>query len=72
MVSIVSEGPLGFRHEQHFCGNQIWFGLLLDIGVGWFLVLPGTNAAEMQVLPSLSVVICKGCSGLAAMLAQLL
>ena len=49
--AIVSAGLLGFwiEHTRNVWGNQIWFDLLLGIGVGWYLIVPQARALSMRL-----------------------
>ena len=40
--TVMAEGALGFwtEHTSDLWGNQIWFDLLLAVGIAWFLVVP--------------------------------
>ncbi len=72
--AIVTEGLFGFwtEHTRNEWGNQIWFDLLLAIGIAWFLIVPHAKSLGMKVFPWLALVICTGCVGLTAMLARML
>lgn len=71
--AMASTGPLGFwtEHTRNAWGNQIWFDLLLAIGIAWTLILPEARALGMRPLPWLALVLATGCIGLLAMLARL-
>jgi hypothetical protein len=70
----VVEGPVGFwqEHTRSMWGNQIWFDLLLAIGVGCFLIIPQAKALHMRVYPWLVLIICTGCIGFLAMVSRLM
>ena len=74
LMAVLSEGALGFwtEHIRNMWGNQIWFDLLLAVGIGWFLIVPQAKAQGMRLLPWGALVICTGCIGFAAMLARML
>jgi hypothetical protein len=74
LQAIVSEGLLGFwtEHTRNLWGNQIWFDLLLAVGIGWFLVVPQAKAQGMRLLPWLVLIVCTGCIGFLAMIARML
>ena len=74
LMAVVNEGMFSFwpEHVRNLWGNQIWFDLLLAVGIGWFLIVPRATAAGMHILPWLIVVICSGCIGFLAMLSRLL
>ncbi|MBE9235309.1 hypothetical protein IQ227_04450 [Anabaena aphanizomenioides LEGE 00250] len=67
-------GLYGFwtEHIRNFWGNQIWFDLLLGVGIGWSFVVPQAKALGMRPLPWLFLVFATGCVGLLAMIARLL
>ncbi len=67
-------GPTGFwtEHIRNYWGNQIWFDLLLAVGIGWFLIVPQAKEAGMRLLPWLLFVLVTGSIGFLAMLARLL
>lgn len=67
-------GPLGFwtEHIRNAWGNQIWFDLLLAVGMAWTLLLPRARAAGMRPLPWLVLILCTGSIGLCAMVARCL
>jgi low temperature requirement protein LtrA len=72
--AVLSEGPLGFwsHHTQGAWANQIWFDLLLSLGVGFALLAPGARALGMRVAPWFVLILCTGSIGLLAMLARYL
>ncbi|QJQ32120.1 hypothetical protein GV829_06355 [Sphingomonas lacunae] len=72
--ALVAGGVTGFwaEHQRGAWGNQIWFDLLIAIGIGWTLILPRARAVHMRPWPWLIVIVCTGCIGLSAMLARLL
>lgn len=74
LYTVASEGALGFwpEHTRNFWANQIWFDLLLAVGVGWFLLVPQARSLGMRPLPWLALVASTGSIGLLAMLARLL
>ena len=74
LYAVAVEGPLGFwtEHTRNLWGNQIWFDLLLAIGIGWFLIAPQAKALGMRLLPWLLLVLCTGSIGFLAMVARLL
>jgi hypothetical protein len=71
---IVTEGLLGFwtEHTRNLWGNQIWFDLLLAVGIGWFVVVPQAKALGMRPLPWFLLVAATGSVGFLAMIARLL
>lgn len=74
LYTVKTEGPLGFwtEHTRNAWGNQIWFDLLLGVGVSWFLIVPQARALKMRVLGWLALIALTGGIGLLAMLARLL
>ena len=72
LYTVAVEGPLGFwpNHTQNAWGNQVWFDLLIAIGIGWTLLLPRARVAGMRPLPWAVLILCTGCIGLSAMLAR--
>jgi hypothetical protein len=74
LQAVFAEGPLVFwaEHTRNVWGNQIWFDLLLGIGIGWFFLVPQARAQGMRLVPWLVLIVCTGCIGLLAMLARLL
>jgi TRAP-type uncharacterized transport system fused permease subunit len=73
--TIMTEGLFGFWAEhttRNLWGNQIWFDLLLGLGIGWFLVVPQAKALGMRLVPWLVLIVCTGCIGFLAMIARLL
>lgn len=74
LQAIVAEGSLGFwvEHTRNLWGNQIWFDLLLGVGIGWYLVVPQAKALGMHLYLWLALIVCTGCIGFLAMLARLL
>ena len=74
LKAILSEGLLGFwvEHTRNLWGNQIWFDLLLGIGIGWYLVVPQAKVLGMRLYLWLALVVCTGCIGFLAMIARLL
>ena len=74
LFAVITEGPLGFwqNHIQNAWGNQVWFDLLLAIGISWVFILPRAKAQSMR-LPLWLMAICfTGCVGVLAMVARLL
>jgi len=74
LYAVAVEGPVGFwpEHTRNVWGNQIWFDLLLAVGIGWFLIVPQAKAVGMRPLPWLILVLCTGNIGFLAMVARLL
>jgi hypothetical protein len=74
LEAIVSEGLLGFwvEHTRNLWGNQIWFDLLLGVGIGWYFVVPQAKALGMRLYLWLALIVCTGCIGFLAMISRLL
>lgn len=74
LYTISVEGPTGFwtEHTRNLWGNQIWFDLLLGVGVAWYFLVPQARAVGMRPLPWLAAVASTGCIGLLAMTARVL
>jgi hypothetical protein len=72
LYTVAAEGPLGFwpNHTQTAWGNQVWFDLLIAVGISWALLMPRARAAGMRLLPWAALILCTGCIGLTAMLAR--
>ncbi|MEO1252480.1 MAG: hypothetical protein AAFW81_09060 [Pseudomonadota bacterium] len=72
--AVVREGPLGFWpiHTANAWGNQVWFDLLIAIGVGWFFLAPKAKAAGMNVWLWMGLTLCSGTIGVLAMLSRYL
>ena len=74
LQAIATEGVFGFwtEHIDNLWGNQIWFDLLLAVGIGWFLIVPQAKALGMSLLPWLVLIVCTGCIGFLAMISRML
>ncbi len=74
LTTVVLEGPLGFwtEHTRNMWGNQIWFDLLLAVGVCWLLIVPRARAVHMNLLPWMALILVTGSIGLLAMASRLL
>ena len=71
----LAEGGVGgvwAEHVRSAWGNQIWFDLLMGVGLAWVLLLPRIRRAGMRPLPWLFAVMATGCVGLYLMLARCL
>jgi hypothetical protein len=73
VAAIIIEGPLGFWpvHASSLWGNQVWFDLLIAVGIGWALVQPRLRAAGITPWPWLVVILASGCIGFTALMARL-
>ena len=74
LFAVVLEGPFGFwpEHTRNLWGNQIWFDLLLAIGISWALLVPQAKSLNMNPLPWLILIGCTGSIGVLAMYSRLL
>lgn len=63
-------GAVWAEHTRNAWGNQIWFDLLIAIGLGWLTLAPRARALGMRPAVWLLAVLCTGCVGLLAMLAR--
>lgn len=74
LVAMAVEGVTGFWpvHTQTLWGNQVWFDLLLAVGIAWTFILPQARALGMRVIPWMVVTMGTGCIGLLALTARLL
>jgi hypothetical protein len=74
LKAIASEGLLGFwvEHTRNLWGNQIWFDLLLGIGIGWYSIVPQAKSLGMHLYLWLALIVCTGCIGFLGMIARLL
>lgn len=74
LITVVLEGPLGFWavHTRSMWGNQVWFDLLLAVGVSWLLIVPRARALKMNLLPWMALILATGSIGLLAMTSRLL
>jgi len=73
LYALFTEGLLGFwpNHTQDAWGNQVWFDLLIAIGIVWVLILPRAKAQNLKLPFWLIFIMCSGCVGVLAMLARL-
>lgn len=74
LFTLAKEGLAGVwvEHTRNAWGNQIWFDLLLALGIGWALLLPRGRAVGMRPWPWLALLLATGSVGLLAMLARCL
>ncbi len=72
--AIVAAGPFGFwhLHTADPWGTQVWFDLVLALGVGWFLIQPRLRRAGLSPLPWLALVTLTGSIGMLALLTRIL
>ena len=71
--AVFNEGVFGFwpEHTRNIWGNQIWFDLLLAVGVGWCFAVPKARALGMRLWPWWLFILCTGSIGLLAMVARI-
>ncbi len=74
LVTVAREGLIQFwiNHTSDLTGNQVWFDLLLAIGLGLAILVPRARAAGMAPLPWVLLTAATGCIGLFAMAARVL
>lgn len=74
LLAVLCEGPFGFwpEHTRNLWGNQIWFDLLLAVGVSLTWLLPRARALGMSALLWAVLVLCTGSIGLCALMARVL
>lgn len=72
--AVWEEGLFGFWpvHTISLWGNQVWFDLLIAIGIGWFLIQERAIAQSMNRYLWLVVILATGCIGFLAMISRLL
>lgn len=72
-VTIASEGvwPVIVNHSTNLWGVQVWYDLLISVGIALFLVIPRALAAGMRVWPWVIFVALTASIGLLAMVARL-
>jgi hypothetical protein len=72
LYAVAREGLLGVwpEHVRGPWANQIWFDLLLAVGVGFSQLAPRARALGMRPLPWFVLIAAPGSIGLLAMLAR--
>ncbi|MEP3051186.1 MAG: hypothetical protein ABJP48_08775 [Erythrobacter sp.] len=72
-VTIYAEGPLGFlaNHNASLWGVQVWYDLIIALGVALVFVAPRAREAGMNVWVYVILTGCTGSIGLLAMVARL-
>ncbi|NNE40265.1 MAG: hypothetical protein HKN14_05025 [Marinicaulis sp.] len=72
--TVMKEGLLGFwpGHSETLWGNQVWFDLLLAIGIGYSFVAPRAKALGMNLYLWMVLILSSGCIGLLAMVSRYL
>lgn len=73
-VTVASEGVLGFytNHSTNFWGVQVWYDLIIALGIALFLLAPRARAASISPVPYIILTSFTGSIGLLAMLARVL
>lgn len=73
-VTIAAEGLTGFfaNHSTNLWGVQVWYDLIMSVGIALFLILPRARAAGMSPVPWMLCVGLTASIGLLAMIARLL
>lgn len=72
--AVATGGQTGFwvEHTRNAWGNQIWFDLLIGVGIAWSLLVPRARAVGMRIWPWLALIAATGGIGLSAMFARCL
>lgn len=73
-VTVLREGVVGFwrNHTVNFSGNQVWFDLVIAVGLCFVLIAPRARAVGMKTMPWGIAVVLTACIGLLPMYARLL
>ena len=73
VVTIATEGviPVWLNHTQNLWGVQVWWDLLISVGVALFFVVPRARDQGMNVIPWIVLVGTTASIGLLAMVARL-
>jgi hypothetical protein len=73
-AAIAAEGPMGFidNHATSLLGVQVWYDLVISVGIAIFLLLPRSRAVGMATAPWIIFVGLTASIGLLAMIARLL
>ncbi len=71
-VAIWLEGPMGFipNHTSNLLGVQVWYDLVMSVGIALFFILPRARAVGMNSLPWIIFVGLTASIGLFAMAAR--
>lgn len=74
LFAVLTEGPTGFwtEHVRNRWGNQIFFDLLLGIGVAMSFLVPEARCVGVRPLPWTLLTLATGCIGLLAFLARVI
>ena len=72
-LTIAAEGvfPVVLNHTSNLWGVQVWWDLLLSLGVAWFFVVPRARAQGMNLPLWTALVLATASIGLLAMIARL-
>ncbi len=72
-VAIWIEGPMGFipNHTSNLLGVQVWYDLVMSVGIALFFILPRARAVGMNAIPWIIFVGLTASIGLFAMAARL-
>lgn len=72
-VTIATEGvmPVWLNHTQNLWGVQVWWDLLLSVGIALFFIAPRARAQGMAIMPWVIFVGTTASIGLLAMVARL-
>jgi hypothetical protein len=72
-VTVAREGLLQFwvNHTANLAGNQVWFDLLIAVGIAFWLIAPRARAVGMALLPWAVAVVATASIALLPMLARL-
>jgi uncharacterized membrane protein YgdD (TMEM256/DUF423 family) len=73
-AAIAAEGPVGFIENQatSLLGVQVWYDLIISLGIAIILILPRARAAGMATAPWIIFIGLTASIGLLAMIARLL
>ncbi|PPD15822.1 MAG: hypothetical protein CTY25_04775 [Methylobacterium sp.] len=73
LVTVWQEGIIQFwiNHSTNLAGNQVWFDLLLAVGIAFILMAPRARAVGMPLIPWAIFVLATASIGLLPMLARL-
>ncbi|WP_324826998.1 hypothetical protein [Qipengyuania zhejiangensis] len=72
-ITVFREGvmPVWLNHTQNLWGVQVWWDLLISVGIALFFVVPRARSAGMNVIPWIIFVALTASIGLLAMVARL-
>lgn len=74
LVTIGREGLVQFwdNHTNNLTGNQVWFDLLLSVGIGFYLLAPRARSVGMRLVPWAIAVVATASIALLPMLARVI